>query len=90
MGASKISVNEIHNRVVKLEENFMTMNTDIQTLKSSHDVLVQNTSDILEMVSHSKNVARFVQKWGWPVLSAAATAGFFNPKITAFISALFS
>ncbi len=46
--------------------------------------------EILDVVKTAKTFSRFARRWAGPVIASAATAGFFNPKFTAFLTALFA
>ncbi len=84
------SIVDVANRVANLEERFDHMDTQVQGMRKTQIEIVDNTSEILSMMTAAKKTGRIVRRFAWPVISAAATAGFFNPKVSAFLTALFA
>jgi len=73
-------------RVSVLESEMATMKTDMQIVKD-------NTSEILSFITATKGVGAFAKKHGPRamafVFGIAASAGFVDPKVGAFVRSFF-
>lgn len=83
----------INQRVTTLENELISMkNLAAETAKEFNvklDGIEATNEQILNVVTSAKTVSRFVRRWASPVIAAGVTAGFFNPKLSAFLGAIF-
>ena len=92
---------DVANRVGILEKGFGEMQTALNTHSEATisaakllDIrlleIETGQREILDVVKTTKSVSRFVRRWASPIIASAATAGFFNPKVSAFLMSLFA
>lgn len=90
----RLNLAEVANRVAQVEQDVKLMKDLAQKAASDLNnrlTEIETTSQqILAVVETAKTTSRFVRRWAGPVIASAATAGFFNPKFTTFLNALFN
>lgn len=71
-------------------KNQSSMTAAHKTMETTLTSISDGQVEILAAIKTAKSIRIFARKFIWPVITAAATAGFLNPKVSAFLTALFA
>lgn len=89
---ARLSLAAVASEVEAIKEKVLSMEQlakdEAIKLNNRLSALETTGQEILSVVTSAKTVSRFARRWAAPVISAAVTAGLFNPKVAAFLDAL--
>ncbi len=77
-------------RVASLETKMTAIEKGAADMTATLVTISDGQTEILDAIKTAKTIRAFARKFVWPVVTAAATAGFLNPKVSAFLTALFA